>query len=218
MMVATAVAVMVVVSAVAVVVSFTFVAAFAMLMMVMMSALAIIVVAVFAAAAAVVVFGWIKLLGSGVAHGNDGAGIAHGLAGELMVKVDGHLVVGNFLHESVDAVAVGRLHGHHCALKHLFAVELAIHVEDALVDFHNHVGILGAESFFGCQREVEGSSLLKVLDAFHEAFNHALVEPEHKCVGTLGSEFEYRCLAIAIDDKNLVSKFNIFAKFDSFHI
>ena len=148
------------------------------------------------ATATAVVFGRIQFFGRGVAHGDYGAGIAHCLASELVVEVDGHFVVGDFLYESIYAVAVGRLHGHHGALKHLFAVELAVHIEDALVDFHNHVGVLGAESLFGSQREVEGSALLQVLDALHETVDHALVKTKHECVGALRGELEDRSLAV----------------------
>ncbi len=110
-----------------------------------------------------------------------------------MVEVHLHFVGGHFLYQAVDAVAVGCHHRHEGAsLYHLF-VELAFYHEDVAVEFHNLVGVVGAECLFSSSLHVEFAAGFKSLDGFFQRGNHAACHTEHNLFGIFGIGLVHKC-------------------------
>ena len=166
--------------------------------------------------AAVVMLG-LKLLGGGVAHELHVARIAHRLAGKLVVEVHGDLVVGDLGDDALDAHAVLGHHGDTSAHADVLVVKLAVNVEDFLLEFVNHVGVLGAEGLLGLQREVKFLALLEVKDVVLESLDQRDVHAEHKRVGMFLIELENTHLLVAVDNKNLIHEFDVFTCLNFLH-
>ena len=186
------------------------------------AAVAVVVAAVTASAVvasattAVMVLG-LEFFGRGVTHELHVARIAYGLAGELVVEVHGDLVVGDLGDDALDAHAVLSHHGHDGTHADVLVVKLAVNVEDFLVEFIDHAGILYAESLLGLQCEVKFFSLFQAHDIVLEADNQGHVHAEHKGIGMLLLEFENTHLLVSIDNKNLVHEFDVLTCLNFLH-
>ena len=168
------------------------------------------------AAATVMMLGLEFLRGS-VAHELHISGIAHRLTSQLVVEVHGDLVVGDLGHDALHAHAVLGHHGHDGAHADVLVVKLAVNVENLLLEFINHAGILGTEGLFGFQGEIKFLALFKVDDMILEALDERHIQPEDKGIGVLLVELEHTDLFITIYHKNLVNELNIFTCLNFLH-
>lgn len=168
------------------------------------------------ASAAVMVLG-LELLGRGVAHELDVASIAHGLTGQLVVEVHGDLVVGDLGDNALDAHSLLGHHGHDGTHADVLVVKLAVNVEDFLLEFINHVGVLDTEGLLGLQGEVKLLSLLQVDDVVLEALDEGDIHTEDKGIGMLLVELEDTHLLVAIDNENLVHEFDVLTCLNFLH-
>ena len=169
-----------------------------------------------AAATAVVVLG-LEFLGRCVTHQLHYTSIAHGLAGQLVVKVHGHLVVGHLSDNALDTHAVLSHHGHDGAHADMLVVKLTIDMEDFLLQLIDQVGILLSESLLGFEGEIKLLTLLQSHDVILEALDERQVHPEDKRIGVLLVEFEHTHLLLAIYHKDLIHELYVFSCLNFLH-
>ena len=159
----------------------------------------------------------LQLLGRGVAHQLHVAAVAHRLAGELVVKVHEHLVVGDLHYLTLDAHTLLGHHGHAGSGTDVLGVKLAVDVENFLLQLIDELGVLHAKGLVGLQGEVKLLALLQAHDVVLETLDERQVHAKHKGIGMLLVEFEHTLLLLAVNDKNLIYEFHVFSCLNFLH-
>ena len=174
------------------------------------------VTTVLTAASATVMLG-LQLLGRGIAHQLHVAGIAHGLASQLMVEVHGHLVVGHLGHDALDTHALLGHHGHDGTHADVLVVKLAVNMENLLLELIHQARVLGTESLLGLEGEVKLLALLQAHDMVLETLDERHVHAEDKGIGLLLLELEHTDLLLAVHDEDFIYEFHVFSCFNFLH-
>jgi hypothetical protein len=139
------------------------------------------------------------------------------LASERMIEIHADLIVADIKDDSLNAVAVVGHHLDGISYKDLLVVELAIDIKGGFVNFHDIFVVVLTESLIRSKSEIERVTFFETLQTLGEFGEHTLLNAKDEAVGLLVSKLHHRRAGIAIDNKNLIRQFNVFAWCDCFH-
>ncbi len=161
----------------------------------------------------------LDIFGCAVAHKQNLALETNILAGKRMVEVHHDIIVGHFLHHTVDTVTVGSHHRQYGTGLYYIGVKLAIYLEYILRQGSYLLGIYRTESIVGFNAYVESLIFGKTFDGLFERYDHTGCDTEYEFFGIVHIGLVYQSLGtVGVYLIEVVAELYIFSGFNFFHI